>query len=465
MKNLCILLLFLINLLALFSCKSIVAKAPLAVASTVPEIIQQPSQINVPIKIDLTPYLKEAEKSIPMNFKGQESQCEGVSFSYDFDRKPIQFNGQDSHLFYTINGHYALKINYCPKCTELFDEKGSCISPRVYVSCGVNEEKRKLSITYSSQIRLDQDYRLASTTKLEAVKAIDPCEISVFQYDATGQLEKEMAKSLKKMEKDIDHQIHQIDLKPEMKKLWKSMSAPIPIQNYGFLYIQPRYIGIDDIQINNNTAVTNLYLDFTPEFYTNKQTIKTTPLPPLKAISDSNSGFNIKLDIHSSYDSLSSIITQQIGGKKINIKQKLVIIDSIKIDNPNSNKLIFKVHFSGHKKGIFYLVGTPFFDSSSQLLKFENIDFDIESKSLLLKSAKWILDDKIKEEISKNCSVNLSDNLSSIKKLINQQIQSYKIDDILLKGKIDDIRVINIYPEQKQITIRVSAFGKIFVEM
>jgi hypothetical protein len=116
------------------SCATIKPESPLIEVIETPILVQPSSTVVVPIKINLTPYFKDTDKSIPKKFNGKEENCEGVSFAYSFLREPISFKGDGNNLQFDVDGKYSLNINYCPQCTDLFNNKGNCVVPRIYAS-------------------------------------------------------------------------------------------------------------------------------------------------------------------------------------------------------------------------------------------------------------------------------------------------------------------------------------------
>jgi hypothetical protein len=181
---------------------------------------QEASIIDIPIQVELKPYFKQADAAVPNKFTGKEDHCEGTSYSYVFERNPIEFSGKGNNLQFDIEGKYSLKVNYCPSCTDVFDDNGTCVIPRLYASCGVGEPMRKISISYNSSFELLPNYQLKSVTKLKEIKPLSKCEVTVFKYDATEDLVKEVKKALKDMAGDIDKKVSETQIKNEIDKAW-----------------------------------------------------------------------------------------------------------------------------------------------------------------------------------------------------------------------------------------------------
>ncbi len=421
---------------------------------------QDASIIDIPIQVELKPYFKQADAAVPNRFTGKEDHCEGISYSYVFERNPIEFSGKSNNLQFEIDGKYALKINYCPSCTSVFDDKGTCVIPRLYASCGVGEPMRKISISYNSTFELLPNYQLKSVTKLKEVKPLSKCEVSVFKYDATEDLIKEVKKALKDIAGDIDEKVSETQIKKEIDKAWKTLSKPMKIDKYGYLYIQPDKISVSNFQLNGSILNFNIAMEAYPKVELTKNKTEPKALPNISNYLKKD-GFNIQLDLIGNYDSLSRLLTSELKGKVIDIKKNKVIIDSAKIFGAANQKLSFAISFSGKRKGILYLVGTPTFDNQKQEISFPDLTFDLETKNALLKSGKWLFNEKITQSIrgfaTYNLKAILDESTLKLEKELNRKIE----EKTAIEGKMSKLSVEAIYPMNNALLIRTNLSGNI----
>ncbi len=457
--------LFLFAILTLVSCGSIKPDAPeIAVQETyeIPET--KPSYIKIPIKINLKPYFDETDKSIDRTFKGDESQCSGVSFKYLFNRSPIKFKGVGEKLQFDVDGKYSLWINYCAACTDIFASEPYCLTTRVYASCGVGEPMRKIHVGYETRIRVAYNYQLKSYTKLREIKAKSPCKITVFNYDATSRLEKEVKAVLIDLEKDIDKEISSIDLKPIMSETWDLLAEPSDMEGYGFLELNPQAISMDNIVYKGDTAYFNAILKANPKILSQKSGNKVRKLPNLTEYKE-REGFDITTDVFTRYDSLSLILTRNIAGTELDVKGKQVIFDSIQIFGASNEKLHIKINFSGSKTGEFYLIGTPVFVADSQYISFPDLEFDVKSKSALLKSAKWFFDKKVTELLRKETEIDLSPYMDTLKKEINKNLAMELDEGVNMTGSVNEISVKLVQPRADDLHIQIHTLGKLGIKL
>lgn len=458
-------LFILISSFILTSCGSIKPEAPEIEVKEELKIPPQPvSVIKVPVKINLAPYFKETNKAVPKNFKGGDHQCEGVSYDYYFKRKPIKFKGTGSYLEYSVDGSYWMKVAYCPDCISIFGAGTSCISPVIRVSCGIDEPMRKMRVAFKSKIGVDNEYRLTSSTKLKEVKAISPCHVSFVNFNATKTLEKEVKKALKYVEKDIDRAIEDVDLRPDMKLTWDAIETPIDLEGYGYMFLNPKAVGMSNIRYQGDTAYLDAYLRAYPEVRLDTIGFRPTPLPDLSDITVSE-GFDIKMDITAKYDSLSNILTRDIKGLETEIGKNKVIFGDVEVHGAANQRLHIKVDFSGKKSGTLYLTGTPSFDAESQRISFPDLEFDLKTKSTLLKSAQWLFDKKITNIIRDAANLDLAEYLSEFKKSVDQSINGEIDKGVWMNGEVENILIDFIYPREDALFMRISSTGTIGIKM
>lgn len=448
---------FLVFIPVLFSCKEIEPIAPKSFVKPFPPLNQTVSTVTIPIEINLSPYFKEAEKNIPKTFSGEDKHCEGVSSTYYFTRKPIEFTGKGKKINYTAEGEMKLRLEYCLKCQNLFGNL-HCVSPIIPASCGYDENMLKYSVNYNTEIQVSKHYTFQTKTELQDFTLLDPCEITVFNYDATKKIEEEITKELQGMEVEIDKQFSKIDIKSYAKDTWDVLQDPVEIPGYGFLVLDPKSAAIGNLNFSKSKGSFYLNLKMAPSFVTEMPIIKKSKLPELDS-DFKKEGFNFKMDVLLSYDSLSSFIKGAFRGEEFKFKRKTIKVDDFTIIGSSDGKWILKTKFSGSKKGVFYLLATPVLNESRNKITLTNIDFDLESKSVLLKSAKWIFKSRIIEIISQNASFDLDPILTETKQEINLGLNQEITKGVFMEGKLHEISIENLEYTPTHLILRTQLNG------
>ena len=444
----------------LTSCKAIETAVPENFVEPYPALNNEVSAITIPVEIDLSSYLKAAEKEIPKSYSGKNEQCEGVSTAYSIKRDDIKFSGSGNKIGYEVGGQLKLKINYCPKCQTLTDEKGSCIIPRVHVSCGENEPMRKFSLKYSTAVKINSDYTFKTTTNLQKFELLDPCELTIANIDVTTDVEKEITKQLKVLEREIDKQFSAIDIKSTAKESWKLLQEPTEIPGYGYLSLAPSSLAISELKFSGKKASFNFNIDVSPSFTTENPQLIPSALPDLSK-SKVDNGLNFGLDVILSYDSLSNFIRSSFKGEVFEIKRKKIIIDDIAVSGSADNRIILKTQFSGSKRGVIYLLATPVLNDSLKQIELTNVDFDVKTKSVLLKSAKWFFNSKINQLVEEQGKFNYTPMIEDMKKEINTSLNQPLTDGVAMSGRIASISLNKIYYTTTHLVLRTQIGGNL----
>jgi hypothetical protein len=456
-------LLFLLYLITLVSCSPILPHTPEKTYNVLPQPKKIESVATIPISINLDTYFNLIEQEIPKQFTGSQKSCEGVSFSYTFDRDPIQFTTSKNEITFKLTGRYSLKLNYCPKCTDLFNEQGNCISPRIYLSCGVNEPQRRVSISYSTKFIVTPSYTFNTTTQLVDFILIDPCEVSLVNYDISNELKKELTGKLESLEKEIDKSIEAFALKKELETVWNTLGQIQPIPDFGFYTLNPVGIQLSPIVFNKHTSIVNVSLAMYPAFSTELPSSNTNKLPNQTSIHE-KSGFELSLDTKISYDSISSLVSAQLVKDTIKIKRHIIYFDSIQTWG-STNQLGISVYFNGSRNGILHFSGTPIFNDTNQTIEITQFDYTLETKDILLKSARWLFSSKITEKLKEYSHINLSGYLNQFKQLITSALNTEISKDILLSGACKSIILENIYLTPTHILARFLLQGNLSIKV
>ncbi len=468
MKNLLYFLSIFLFALSLNSCGNIVPQQPEITATTLTKVPERTGAVKLPIEIDLSPYLDIVNKELPKTFRGKENNCDGVSFSYYFKRDPIRFNGKKNVMSYYIDGQYNIRADYCAKCADAFGSGPFCLTPRIYVSCGVGEPLRKIKIGFESKIRLASNYNLISKTSLTKTKAIDPCKLSFLNYDASKIIEEEISEVLTEMEDSIDQQIKGVDLKTPIEDVWNALQSSFPIEGMGFLNLRPQKIGVEPITFDKQNALVTVNLVLSPIFSTDSVPVQQKELPFLSKIK-SEKDFNLPLLTVASYDSINSILAQNVNQMVIPYKKKKIVIDSAKVLGPVGNQLLFEVSFSGSKKGRVYVLGTPTYDMETREISFPDMEFDIRSKDAILKSAKWLFDKKLTTMLREKAVYDLTDQLEMVRKEIefelNAPMEYEKGQFVYLNGEMKDINISAIEVGPSEIRLVADLKGNLSIKL
>ena len=124
-----------------------------------------------------------------------------------------------------------------------------------------------------------------------------------------------------------------------------------------------------------------------------------------------------------------------------------------------------EVDFEGSKRGTLYLTGLPVYDSITHYIRVDDLQFDLKTKNILLKSAKWLLSDKIRKEMQKAMNIDLKPQMADAKKMMNEALNTQYDYGVTLKGKIKELKITDYQLRSQELWVRTFLSGDLKVQL
>jgi len=458
---------FLVALLPilLYSCATVKPLAPVASAVDIPKIVQPVSNIDVPVTVDLKSYFVQAENSVPTKYTDNQQPCEGLRYQYMFTRTPFTITGSNNVVNLSFVGSYGFTVSYCAKCATFPGSGPTPIVPVVSAQCGWGDEPpRRMQISYQSTINVTPDYHLKSKTILyPAPKPIDRCNVVMGAIDVTDRLIQYIKDPLNDLGKQVDARIAAYNVKPMVQQIWQNLAAESKAGDYGYVYINPESVRLSNFSLNGSLLSFSVGLSARPVFTTvsNPQPVK--PMPNLSVYKPSK-GFNVYLDMVESYDHLTKMVNQQVKGMSAEVAGKQFVVNETKISGLGK-QIVMQVDFGGSTTGTIYLVGTPTYDAAKHELSFPDLSFDLQTKTWMLKAAKWMFNGRITDMIRQRAIYNFTKLIADNKTELQKQLSRDMGNGIRSDVSIQDLDIQAIYPAQDKLIIRTLSDGQIRVNV
>jgi hypothetical protein len=426
------------------------------------------SEINIPVQINLKPVYALAEKSVDTLFTSPNYPDDWVQdgcdtrYKYVFRRSGLQMKASGTALDLGFTGYYKIigATRICANGTVLSPWTPAC-------KCGFNEPERRVNVSFSNSLNFLPDYKVRLSINRNEPQPLDKCEVCFWGQDITRQVMKGLKAELDAAKLEMEATYGMVDLKPRFQQVWDELNKVYNIYGLGWLQINPQRIRINNLFARNDSLNVYLGLSARPVIRFEKPLEQNSWVPDMGDFSR-HPGFNIFLDAVLNYDSLGTLLNEQVSGKQIDLDKgpvkKTFIINDCKLYG-GGDKLIIRINFSGTNSGTVYLVGKPVYDADTHVIEIRGIDFDIKSKDALLKAADWLFNKKITNEISKYARFDLSAYIDTAKISINNQLNHEWVKGIRSTGLINDIRLIGIYPLSQHLVIRSNCTGDLSVKI
>jgi hypothetical protein len=424
------------------------------------------SEINIPIQINLKPIYTLAEKTVDTVFTSPnwpdgwvQDGCD-TKYKYTFRRSPLQMRTSGTALILGFTGYYKI-IGSTRVCVN-----GAAISPWTPACrCGYDEGERKVNVSFQNSVLILPDLKAKLSIKRLEPQPIDKCTVCFWGQDITSEVIKGLKEELEAAKSTMERNFGSYDLRPKLQRVWDQLNKVYNLYGLGWLQINPLKIRINNLAAQNDSLNINIGLSAKPLITFEKPNEHLTIVPNISDFGY-HSGFHIFLDAILNYDSLSNIVSSQLKNKRFDLtSNKYVIIEDCTIYGMDNENLIIKVNFEGSEKGLFYLTGKPFYDISAKTIELRDLDFDIRSKNMLLKTANWLFSRRIINELKKYSRFDLSPYISTAITTANQQLNKEWVKGIQSMGKMDEIKIVNIYPLREHLVIRSNCSGSLAIKV
>ena len=429
------------------------------------------SDIDIPLQVNLKPLYEIAEKNVQKIYASDGwpneyivSNCD-TKYMYRFKRGPLRISANGSIVNFNFTGNYII-AGAQRVCTGSGSDR-TAISPwSPTCTCGLNEAEPRVEIGYKAGLQIKQNYTIAMRMQALDPKPLDKCTVCFWGHDITPIVMAQLKEELQTAGKNIEDSINNLNLRPQFQQLWDVLNTSVKLYDVGYLQLNPEKIRISSLTSQNDSLTISVGISARPLISLTKTTDHKTVVPD---ISDFNKrkGFSLYVDAVMDYDSLSRLVTQQFAGKRIDLDKlgKYIIVEKCDIYGADNERLIIKLGFKGSDNGIMYLTGKPVFNAAKNELQVKDIDYDVRTKNFLIKTAKWLFNRKIINELNKYSTFNMAAYTDTLISKVNGQVNRELQKGIFSSGKIETMQIVNIYPLKDNFVLRCNSKGELSIRI
>lgn len=430
---------------------------------------ERESHIDIPIIIKLEPLFKLAEQKVDTLYtstdypRGWEQPDCATRYKYHFRRSPLRIKASGNTMNLSFTGFYQIvgATRVCVGTTPISPWTPDC-------SCGFKEPERKVEVSFASSFRITPDHRLLTTVVRSEPKPIDKCTVCFWGQDVTTSVLTGLKAELDAGAQAIKDSFGVVNLRPYMQQAWKMLNETYAIPGAGFFNLHPRHIRMEQPKASNNELQLRIGITATPAVTFIKPNSVVAPLPNLSGPAATD-GFGISLDAALQYDSLSSVLNGYLAGKRFEVSEGLikkhVVVEQTTVAADTSGNLRIKVLFGGSFNGVVFFTGKPVYDASSQTIRVADLAYELQSKSFLLNTAKWLFNNKIVGELKKRTEFPLTQYYDTAKVVLNEWLNKEWTKGIKGEGAVSDLQLEAVEALPEHLWIRSRCTGKLAVRV
>ncbi|MDI1318212.1 DUF4403 family protein [Flavobacterium sp.] len=167
----------------------------------------------------------------------------------------------------------------------------------------------------------------------------------------------------------------------------------------------------------------------------------------------------------STYESASRIISSNFKGKEFVSGSRKIVVQNVSLWQKDS-KIIIALEMSGSINGTIYLSGIPNYNAITKEIYFDQMDYVLNTKGLLTRTANWLMQGVILKKIQENCRYSIKENLEEGKKSLLPYLNNYSpMKGVFVNGTTNDFEFEKIEVTNKALIAFITTTGKMNVRI
>jgi hypothetical protein len=425
------------------------------------------SQIDIPIQINLAPVYALAEKNVDTVFTSPnypnnwvQSDC-ATRYKYHFRRSPLKMSMNGTTLNLGFIGYYQI-IGSTRACVN-----GAVLSPWTPACrCGFDEAERRVNVSFTSSFKLLPNHVLSTKIIRNEPQPLDKCSVCFWGQDVTTSVMNGLKSELDLSKKAMQDSFGMMNLKPFMQQAWNMMNDVYAVPNVGYFSLHPKSLRMENINAKNDLLNINIGITATPVVSFEKPDATVSTVPNLTTASHPE-GFNVYLEAALQYDSLSKVLNGYLTGKRFDVSEgifkKHIVIENTLVSGNENGDLQIQLDFSGSFNGAVFFTGQPVYNAEKKTIEVQELDYDLKTKNLLLKTAKWLFNNRIIGELKKYTSFELTDYYNTATSTLNEWLNKEWTKGIKGSGSVNDLKLTAVHALPQHLLIRSNCAGKLSV--
>ena len=273
-----------------------------------------------------------------------------------------------------------------------------------------------------------------------------------------------------KVAKKIDDAIEKsCDFKPYVLNVLETLGTPFKTsEEYETWFkMNPIEVYVTDAQLQKSKIKMNLGLKCTmltmvgqePKNVFDKESVT---FKPVATVPDKTTATVAAI---STYESASRIITKNFQGKEFASGSRKITVQKVDLWSKDG-KMIIALDMTGSINGSIYLSGIPNYNSVTKEIYFEQMDYVLNTKGLLTKTANWLLQGVILRKIQENCRYSIKENLDEGKKSLLPYLSNYSpMKGVFVNGTLNDFEFEKVELTNEAIIAFITTSGKLNIKI
>jgi hypothetical protein len=343
---------------------------------------------------------------------------------------------------------------------------------KLYV--GEAEAEGELGISLKTTYSINEDWSLKTNTQVEYHEWLSPPVLKTGMGNISIESLANLALNRSKMElaQTIDRVVsQQLSLRPFVQAGWSAIQEPTLMSPEYKMWVKttPLSISMTPITADWNTIRAKIGVQCLNDVTFGDKPVfrENSSLPNLRYIGfdTTREEFQIRIATDVPFPEAERIARTVMVGQVFESGKNKVKVEDIHLWG-NNDKIVVNTKLSGSFNGQIYFIGRPVFNPQKNQVEVTDLDFHVDTRNLLYKSASWIFQGTIKKKMKDSMVFPVAENVKTVRREAQNSLGHYQLQPgILLTGTIDTVSVENTRITPTGIRVNLFSKGKVNVDV
>jgi hypothetical protein len=334
------------------------------------------------------------------------------------------------------------------------------------------EAEAELALNMKTTFVIKEDWSLGTVTEVEYHEwlskpklktGIGSISIETLANIALNQSKKTLSQSLDRMVSQ------QITLKPYVQEVWTAIQEPILLDSVYRMWVKttPTGIAMTPVTTFNDVIRTKIAVECLNEvtFGEKPRFRENSNLPNLRQIADAPDEFQVRVATDVPFPEAERLAKNTMVGQVFESGKNKVKVEDIQLWG-NNDRLVVNSKLSGSFNGNIYFIGRPEYNPQKNQIEVKDLDFHVDTRNFLHRSASWLFQGTIKNQMKKAMTFPLDEDIRYLKTSVQETLNHYELaPGVLLTGTLDSVTLENTKITPTSIRVNLFAKGKVNVDV
>ena len=340
-----------------------------------------------------------------------------------------------------------------------------------------------LGLNDTREINLNGTITLVSVAKLSNWKMVTTSKIEDFEWSEsptilvagkkvpiTYIINPTLSLFKSKVARKIDDAIEKsCDFKPYVLDVLEKMSTPFQTseQYETWFKLNPIEMYVTDAVLQKSKIAMNLGLKCSMQTMVGQKPISSFNKEAIlfKPVTKIPEKTTVTIAAVSTYESASRVITKNFQGKEFASGTRKIVVQKVAVW-AKDGKMIIELDMTGSINGQIYLSGIPNYNAVTKEIYFDQMDYVLNTKGILTKTANWLLQGTILKKIQENCRYSIKENLDDAKKNMLPYLANYSpMKGVFVNGTLADFEFEKVELSDEAIIAFINTTGTVKVKI